>query len=37
MEREYSGSLSVGDPENHFRENRTFQTAGTSAKTDGPK
>lgn len=25
MGREYSGSLSVGDPENDFRENRTFQ------------
>lgn len=25
MEREYSGGLSVGDPENYFRGNRTFQ------------
>lgn len=25
MGREYSGSLSVGDPENRFRENTTFQ------------
>ena len=25
MERECSGSPSVGDPENHFRKNRTFQ------------
>lgn len=38
MERGYSGRLSVGHPENHFRGNRTFQKQlGLQPKADGLK
>ena len=39
MERECSGSPSVGDPENHFRKKKQniSETTGPSAKADGTK